>query len=420
MIGRNLVLTLSAATIATAGSAQGLPTAKPEAVGLSSSALARIAPLMQSYVDSGKIAGAVAVVARHGRVVYVQSVGMADIASGRAMSSTALFRIASMTKPITAVAVMRLIEDGKVRLDDPVSKFIPRFAAVRVYAGGGAAHPTLIAPKRAITIQDLLTHTAGLTYGFFGNSPVDSIYMASNDVMNSAQTLAQFADSIAGLPLMFSPGERWNYSMALDVLGRVVEVAAGVPFDRYLDERIFKPLRMTETGFHVPAAQRERVVSVYARGADGRLAGDAKLDRLYTDGQFLSGGGGLVSSVADYLRFAQMLAAGGTLDGARILKPETVALMRRNYLPGSMRLSRAIAGQPGYGFGLGGAVLVDSAPGSGAPGIYRWAGAYNTYFWIDPTNELVAMIWTQVWPFRPFPLEAQFQRLVYDAFIQGK
>ncbi|MDQ6828502.1 MAG: beta-lactamase family protein, partial [Gemmatimonadota bacterium] len=399
-----------------AAHAQGLPTAKPEEVGLSAAALGRIAPMMQGYVDSGRIGGAVALVARRGRVAYVQSVGMADIASGRAMTPNALFRIASMTKPVTAVAIMRLIEDGEIRLDDPVSKFIPRFADVRVYAGGGAAHPALEAPRRPITIQDLLTHTAGMTYGFFGNSSVDSIYLASGIVMNPAITIEQFADSLAHLPLLFSPGERWNYSVALDVLGRVVEVASGMPFDRYLDERIFKPLRMTETSFHVAPALRPRMVTVYTRRGDGRLAGGGDVEPIYADGRFLSGGGGLVSTVADYLRFAQMLVAGGTLDGARILKPETVALMRRNCLPGTMRLSRAIAGQSGYGFGLGGAVLVDSgAPAGGAPGLFRWAGAFNTYFWIDPKNELVGMIWTQVWPFRPFPLEAQFQRLVYDA-----
>src|SRR5207253_1499801 len=245
---RALLTCLAACLLARAAPAQGLPRARPADVGLSGAALERIAAALQSYVDSGRLPGLLAVVARHGKLAYVTAVGPMDAAQHRAMSPDAVFRIFSMTKPITSAAVLQLYEQGKLRLDDPVSKYIPAFATVKVYAGGSAAQPTVRDPDRPITIADLLTHTAGLTYGFFGNTPVDSIYRRAN-LGNPRWTNAELSDSLARLPLLFSPGSAWNYSFAIDVLGRVVEVVSGMPLDRYLESGIFRPLGMRNTGF---------------------------------------------------------------------------------------------------------------------------------------------------------------------------
>src|SRR5690242_14455932 len=304
--------------------AQGLPRARPEDVGLSSAALERITTTLQSYVDSGKYPGFLAVIARHGKVAYLASVGWMDVEHRRAMSPDAVFRIYSLTKPIATAAVMQLYERGKLRLDDPVSKYLPAFGRVRVYAGGGTATPTLRDPDRQVTLGDLLTHTSGLTYGFFGNTPVDSIYRHAG-LSDPHWTLAQLSDSLARLPLPFSPGSRWNYGYSIDALARVVEVVSGVTFDRYLDSALFRPLGMSMTAFHVTPRMEGHLTTAYARGPDGRLQATSPLLAIEftAEGRMLSGGGGLLSTVSDYLRFAQMLLNGGELDGHRVLKRET-------------------------------------------------------------------------------------------------
>jgi len=392
-------------------------------VGLSAAALERITTTLQSYVDSGKFPGFLALIARHGKVAYVASVGWMDVEHQRAMSPDAVFRIYSLTKPIASAAAMQLYERGKVRLEDPVSKYIPAFAAVKVYAGGGAATPELRDPERPITLADLLTHASGLTYGFIGNTPADSIYRRAN-LYNPRWTLAQLSDSLAHLPLAFSPGIRWNYSYSIDVLARVVELVSGMTFDRYLDSMLFRPLGMSMTAFHVTPAMEGHLATAYALGPDGKLHATTPLiaPEYTPEGRMLSGGGGLLSTLSDYLRFAQMLLNGGELDGHRVLKRETVALMMRDHLPPGLTPIPPITPDwpPGKnGFGYGGAVRVDSdTTPPGSPGTFRWAGAASTFFWVDPQADLVAMVWTQHLP-PAWSLDAQFQRLVYVS-VKGR
>lgn len=399
---------------------QPLPRARPADVGMSATVLERIAPALQRYADSTQLPGILAVVARHGKIVYVTSVGARNPENAQSVSLDAVYRIASMTKPIVSAAVMQLYERGKLRLDDPLAKYIPAFAHVKVFAGGSAAHPELRDPDRAITITDLLTHTAGLTYGFFGETPVDSIYREAR--LSERLTTAQFADSLAHLPLLSSPGTNWTYSLAIDVLGRVVEVVSGMTLDRYLDSAIFKPLDMRRTAFHATPAMMGHIVPVYERGSDGKLVQSSPplAPRYTAAGKMLSGGGGLLSTPADYLRFAQMLLNRGELDGHRILKRETVDLMMRNHLPPAVA---AIAISPAwttgkYGFGYGGAVRIDSGAADPASiGTFRWAGAVTTFFTIDPKADLIAMVWTQYAPI-DWSLDARFQPLVYDAIVK--
>ena len=403
--------------------AQGLPRARAEDVGLSAPALERIAPTLQSLVDSGQFPGLLALVARHGKLAYVASVGWMDVEHRRPISPDAVFRIYSLTKPIATAAVMQLYEHGRLRLDDPVAKYIPAFAGAKVYAGGSATTPVLHDPERPVTLADLLTHTSGLTYGFFGETPVDSIYRRAG-LFNPASTLAQLSDSLAHLPLAFSPGSRWNYGFSIDVLARVVEVVSGLTFDRYLDSALFRPLGMSMTGFHVTPAMEGHLTTAYTRGPDGKLqaSSPAIAPEFTAEGKLLSGGGGLLSTAGDYLRFAQMLLNGGELDGHRVLRRETVALMMRNHLPPQLTPIPPITADwpPGRnGFGYGGAVRVDSdgtVPGS--PGTFRWAGAASTFFWVDPRADLVGMVWTQHLP-PAWSLDARFQRLVY-ASLKGK
>src|SRR2546429_670962 len=313
--------------------AQGLPRARPEDVGLSATALERIAPTLQSYVDSGQFPGFLAVIARHGKLAYLSAGGWMDVEHRRAMIPDAVFRIYSLTKPIASTAVMQLYERGTLRLDDPVSKYIPAFAAVKGYASGGAAAPVLRGAERPMTLADLLTHTSGLPYGFSANPPADSIYRRAG-LNNPHWTLAQLSDSLAHLPLAFSPGSRWNYSYSIDVLARVVEVASGMTFDRYLDSALFRPLGMSMTAFHVTPEMEGRLTTLY-RGADGKLKGGTPLigPGYPGEGRMLPGGGGFLSPGSDYLRFPQMLLNGGELNGPRVLKRETGALMMRAPLP---------------------------------------------------------------------------------------
>jgi len=414
-------------TAACAGHARpALPTARAEALGLSPTALARIAPALQAFVDSGKVAGIYAVIARHGRIGYERTFGWMDLERHEPMRRDAVFRIYSMTKPVVAVGLLRLVEDGKVALDDPVSKYIPAFRNVKVFAGGSAAAPLLRDPDSPITVRQLLTHTSGLAYGLTAG-PVDTIFRGAR-LYDPSRTLEQFADSLARLPLLFSPGTRWSYGSGIDVAGRVIEVASGQPLDRFLDQQVFRPLGMKNTAFRRRPDMRGRIATLYSRGTDGRLQASrgGGLQAMYEpQARFLWGSGGLLSTPDDYLRFAQMLLNRGSFGGRRILRPETVALMTRNQLPPALT---PISGVPipemsatlaGYGYGLAVAVLVDStlATPPGPVGLFRWSGYVGTYFWVDPTNDLVAMVWTQFSPGASYPLEATFQKLVYAALV---
>jgi CubicO group peptidase (beta-lactamase class C family) len=392
-----------------------LPRGTPTDAALFPTIIESIVPNMKMFVDSGRIAGAVTAIARYGRLVHLAAVGTMDSARSIPMRTDAVFRIYSMTKPVTTVAIMQLIEQEKVRLDDPVSKFIPAFRDQKVFFGRSAAAPLLALAEREITIEHLLTHTSGLSYGVFSNTPVDTIYRAAG-IGSPARTLQEFADTLGKLPLLFQPGVRWNYSVAIDVLGRVVEVASGKAFDVYLQEAIFVPLDMRSTAFHATSTMNGRIAWMFSPGPEGRISPAAQLlsDGYRDDARLLAGGQGLLSTVPDYLRFAQMLLNGGELGGRRILRPESVASMMRNHLPENLT---PIPLMDGHGFGFGGAVQVDSGPTyPAAPGTFRWGGYASTFFWIDPRNRLIGMLWTQVAPTYG-AIEAEFQKAVYAAVI---
>ena len=392
----------------------GLPTGSPDNAGMSAAGLARIRPAMQAYVDDGRVAGVMTLVARRGQVVHWDAVGLRDVEAAAPLEPDDIFRIYSMTKPITSVATMILVEEGAVTLDAPVATFIPEFAAVEVLSAAGER----VASDRPITIEHLLTHTSGLTYGFFGDSPVDRLYTESG-FFTRAVGLEDFAHEAAALPLLANPGDRWNYGVSTDILGRVVEVASGQPFDAFLRARILEPLEMDDTAFVVPRDKLDRFTGHYVREGGALQLVDSPVDGEYTrPPAWLSGGGGLTSTASDYIRFAQMLLQDGQLGGVRILAPETVRMMRANRLPEALvpiQLGAYLS--PGYGFGLGFAVVVDaeSSPEPDNDGVFRWAGAANTFFWIDPQEDLIGMVWTQVNPFAAYDLEREFQTLVYEA-----
>ncbi|MFN2316349.1 MAG: serine hydrolase domain-containing protein [Gemmatimonadales bacterium] len=422
---------LSCAPADPPGPTVGLPMADPAEVGFDAGRLDAIGGVVQGHLDAGRIAGAVVAVAKQGRLAFLDSYGVMDLARGDAMPTDAIFRICSMSKPVTAVAAMQLVERGAIALDDPVSKYIPAFATMQVYAGGSAAQPVLRAPARAVTVRDLLVHTSGLTYGMFDTHPVDTLYGQTN-LFDWGSTLEVFADRVAGLPLKFDPGTAWNYGVGLDIMGRVIEVAAGQSFEAYLQEHLFAPLGMTETGFTFPAGSEARVPTLYVPGDGGALAPmPAPVCGDYGPGQRLTaGGGGLVSTVADYLRFAQMLLNAGELDGQRVLSEASARAILQNHLPAELvplPLGEAVLGalvHPGLGHGFGGGVLVDAAatPINDAPGVYRWMGYAYTFFWIDPTEALIGMVWAQYVPFVPptTSIEKEVEAVVYEALLPGR
>ena len=402
---------------ACAGTRAALPSADPEAHGFSAPGLARITPALQAYVDSGKVGGIYAVIARDGRIVYEETVGWSNVERRKDLKRDAVFRIFSMTKPVVAVGALKLVDQGKISLDDPVAKYIPSFANVKVFAGGTADTPVVRDAETVMTIRHLLTHTSGLGYGLT-RTPMDTIFLRAA-LYNPATTLAQFTDSLARLPLHFTPGARWSYSAGIDVVGRIIEVASGKTLDRFLEDEIFEPLGMQHTSFRWTAPLRRKATVLYARSADGgiREVHDG-LTRMYEDtARFLWGSGGLLSTPDDFLRFAQMLLNRGELNGVRVLSDNSITELTRNQLtPELMPQGRSML-DPGYGFGLAGSVLVDAGKSDmpGANGIYRWSGYVGTYFWIDPRNRMVAMVWTQFSPGAAYPLEDEFQRMVYAA-----
>jgi CubicO group peptidase (beta-lactamase class C family) len=403
---------------------RALPTASPGALNLDRSVLARIAPALQPLVDSAATGGIYAVVARHGHIAYERTFGWRDVATRAPLRRDDVFRIYSMTKPVVAVGVLRLVEEGRLSLDDPVARFIPAFAGVKVFAGGTAAEPVLEPPASPITVRQLLDHTSGLAYGLT-RSPADTIFAAAK-LYDARRTIEEFADSLARVPLLFQPGTRWSYSSGLDVAGRVIEVASGMALDRFLDEQVFRPLGMRDTGFRIRPDMRGRLVTVYTRAAGGtirELGEDALMAMFEPDARFLWGSGGLLSTPDDYLRFTQMLLNGGSLGDVRILRAETVALMTNRSVPPELGpASSSSLRDPTYSHGLGVAVKVDTAGATrpGPIGIFRWSGYLGTYFWVDPANDLVAMVWTQLSPGSAVPLETRFQELVYQAVGDGR
>jgi CubicO group peptidase (beta-lactamase class C family) len=392
----------------------------PENVGFSSKRLARISAAMQRYVDEKKLAGIVTLVARCGQIVHLEKFGMADREAGQAMAFDTLFRVYSMTKPITSTAVLMLLEEGRIRLDDPVSRHIPAFADVKVLDNQTGSGVRYVEPVRPVTVHDLLTHTAGLSYGFDEGVYIDELYRQhvwSAVEANPDLTLEAFVAQIAKLPLAHQPGTAFRYSVATDVLGYLVQGVSGTPFDEFLKQRIFAPLGMEDTDFYVPGEKVGRFAATYGPDAENglKVIDTPEINRYLRPTRNPSGGGGLVSTIRDYWRFAQMLLGRGELDGVRLLGRKTVELMTANHLPEEVHPFD----DPASGFGLGGSVLMDLGRSQklGSVGNFGWGGAANTNFWIDPVEDLTGILMLQYMPSGTYPVEADFRNLVYQALV---
>ena len=404
------------------GWSQSVPPATPASVGMSAERLNRLSSTVQRHVDEKRSAGVVAIVVRQGKVVYLEAFGKRDIEAGAPMQKDTIFRIASMSKAITSVAAMVLLEEGKLLLNDPVSKFIPAFAKTTVMvpppAGAVAGTPVSAVPaRRPITIRDLLTHTAGIGYGA---GPAEALYKAANVHMwyfaDKAEPIATTIDRLAPLPFDAQPGEKYVYGFNTDILGVVVEKASGMSLDEFFRTRIFQPLKMVDTHFYLPVDKRGRLAAVYSM-VDGTLtrAGDAGMGQgAYVDGprQSFSGGAGLLSTATDYARFMQALVNGGELDGVRVLSPKTVELMTSNHVGTLFNEGR-------LGFGLGFDVIehLGRAGVPGSVGLFGWGGAYHTTFWGDPKEQVVAVLMEQLLPNGGSDLHGKFRALVYQAIV---
>jgi CubicO group peptidase (beta-lactamase class C family) len=388
---------------------------------------AHLDAMLHKYVDSGRLPGTQVLVSRFGEVVHRDVYGLSDVEAGSKVAPDTIYRIYSMTKPITSVATMMLVESGDILLDNPLSRFLPEFAEPRVWAGGSPTAPRSRPAMREITILDLLTHTAGFTYGFQFQHPVDAMYRERKlgDFSRPTYDLAEAMSRLAAIPLLFDPGTRWNYSMATDVLGRVVEVASGEPLDEFFQRRILSPLGMVDTGFTAPEEHLERCCPLYMRGAGSSLTVAAPAKAMTRPDPLFSGGGGLLGTADDYLRFAQMLLNRGELDGVRLLGSRTVDYMASNHLPGGLSMNDM--GQStfsetvmaGHGFGLGLSVVLDPAATGvlGAPGTISWGGAASTTFWVDSVEQICCVFMTQLLPSDTYPVRQQLRNAVYQALI---
>jgi CubicO group peptidase (beta-lactamase class C family) len=384
-----LILTAAAIPPALAAGQPAIPSAKPESVGMSGERLTRLNEGMKSLVDQGRLAGAVTMVARHGKVIEFDATGKRDIAASAPMQKDSIFRIYSMTKPITGVAMMELFEEGKWQLNDPVAKYIPEFANLKVYGTDASGNMVLKDQTHPVTMRELMSHTGGFTYGYFSNTPVDKLQREA-DVLDINNTLDEFIKRVSKLPLNAQPGSEWHYSISVDIQSYIVQKLSGMPFEEFLEKRVFRPLNMVDTGFFVPPQKLKRFAEFYEYGKDGQLQvlkGGLNHD-FSLKPALSSGGGGLVSTATDYMRFCQMLLNGGRLDGVRLLSPRTVELMRTNVLPPAMPIF-----VPGAGFGLDFAVYTDSVAAGGyyGKGTYWWGGAAGTWFWIDPAEDLIVI-----------------------------
>ncbi len=396
-----------------------LPSASPDSVGLATAQLAEVDALLQSYVDKGNLAGVVMLIARDGKVAHAGVYGKMDIETGQAMRRDALFRIYSMTKPITGAALMMLYDEGRFKLDDPVGKYLKGFNDLKVYAGKDGDEVKLAEAKRSVTIRDLMCHTAGLAYGLFPASPVDDMYKQAK-LLDRGQNLDSMVERLVKIPLAAQPGEKWMYSIAVDVQGKLIETLSGKPLDEFFAERVFKPLRMNDTAFFVPTGELDRLTVNYTK-KDGKLSpvDGSKTSQFATKPALFSGGGGLVSTADDYLRFAQMMLNRGQLDGVRLLKPETVDLMARNHLEEKLIPIRVgPLSLPNMGFGLDFAVRMKADEGEpGSLGEFWWAGAASTQFFIAPREKMICVGMTQFMPATPtYFVEAR--RKVYAALLE--
>ncbi len=407
------------------------PEAEPAELGLDAERLRRIDRHFDRYVEDGRLPGWLAVVARDGRIAHVGSGGMRDVEAGLPVEPDTVWRIYSMTKPVTSVAAMMLYEEGRFELKDPVARFLPEFSETRAYRGGSAQKPVTEPLTEPLRMWHLLTHTSGLTYGFHHSHPVDAMYRAAGFEwgMPPGMDLAACCERWAALPLLFQPGSEWNYGVSTDVLGRVVEVISGRPLDEFLSERVLGPLGMSETAFSVPDAdlEPERLAALYTPDpASGRVTrADAMGEAALRRPDCLSGGGGLVSTAADYHRFCLMLLGEGELDGVRLLGPRTMRMMASNHLPGGADLEAF--GRPlfaettfdGVGFGLGFSVVVDPIAGRfpSSVGEYAWGGAASTAFWVDPVERMTVLFFTQLLPSSTYAIRPQLHQLVAQALV---
>ncbi len=403
----------------------------PESVGMNSQRLSRIVARMQKYIDDGTVRGISTIVIRKGKVVHAGQFGHRDAEAGLAVTPDTIFRIYSMTKPIVSTALMLLHEEGAFQLEDPVSKYLPAFAATQVMRSDGA----LEAPAKPMDVRDLLAHTSGLTYDFMEDTPVAQLYREARIMNDATRSLEETIDALAEIPLSSQPGSRWHYSVGIDVAARLIEVLSGQSLGTFLDERIFAPLGMVDTGFGVAESERDRLSAMYGLpDLIGRDHTVTKLveaafsgfnERIDVDSTypcdkpevFARGGLGLFSTIGDYAQFAQMLLNGGELNGARIIGRKTLELMHANHLPAAL-LPYEIMGRnnDGFGFGLGSRVMMDVAAtaGPGSVGEYGWAGAAKTYYWVDPSEELIGIFMSQYMTGIELPDRA-LRSLVYQA-----
>jgi CubicO group peptidase (beta-lactamase class C family) len=404
--------------------------ASPESAGMSQTGFDRLEDhLKRRYIDAGRLPGSQVLVYRRGKIVHHAVQGFADVERKAPVKHDTIYRIYSMTKPITSVAFMMLVEEGRVALDEPVHKYIPEWKDLGVFQAGTAAGFLTKPPSRPMLIVDLLRHTSGLTYGFQQRSNVDAAYreLKIGEVEKSG-TMQSMIDDLARMPLEFSPGDAWNYSLSTDVIGYLVEKISGKPFEQFLKERIFDPLGMNDTDFFVPAGKAGRFAACYAADKGGiQLQDDPATSSFLSPPSFISGGGGLCSTAADYLTFCRALLNRGELGGVRLIGPKTLALMATNHLPGGRTLpemSRSLFSEATYngiGFGLGFSVTMNPAqtliPGSA--GEYAWGGAAGTAFWIDPAEELIAILMIQVLPSSAYPVRRELRTLVYAAITDS-
>jgi CubicO group peptidase (beta-lactamase class C family) len=401
-------------------------TTKPEDVGLSVNRIERVERWMREQVSNRRLAGVEVMINRRGYTAFHRCHGKRDLARNAEATPDTIYRIYSMTKPLTAVAIMMLYEEGRFQLDDPITRYLPTFADQRVFAGGGYGAVMTEPAMRDITFRDLLTHTSGLTYGFMQATPIDAVYRAQKlDLPGSEEPLGDIMARLGKVPLIAQPGTEWNYSISTDVLGHLVAVISGRPFDEFLRERVIRPLDMVDTDFFVPSPKIDRFAANYKKGPDGRveLLEDSPTTRFLQPSKAPSGGGGLVGTARDYMRFCQMLLRQGAHGSTRLLGRKTVELMTMNHLEGDM----AAMGQPrfaesnyhGIGFGLGFSVMLNPVKAQivGSPGEYAWGGMASTAFWIDPLEDMAVVMMTQLTPSSTYPIRRELRVLAYQSII---
>jgi CubicO group peptidase (beta-lactamase class C family) len=415
-VRRLLSFICTVAILVSTVAAQQLPTSPPESQGLSPERLERLHTFLAEEIAAKHYSGAVLLLARNGRVVDWRAVGLRDRESGLAMEKDTIVRIYSMSKIITTAAAMTLVEDGRLRLDDPVEKYLPALAKMRVWTGGTEKRPTLVAARGPITIKHLLTHTSGFIYGF-GTAPIDKVYQKADAY--ASPSMDAFVATMAKLPLAFQPGEKFGYGFGVDLAGAVIEKITGQSLDHYVAAKITDPLGMVDTGYSVPASKRTRLAKIYSRDKDGALKEASVVASVGVDGTgFARGGAGMFSTVADYARFGQMLLNGGELEGTRVLSRKSVELMMANQLATLVQPTTEPRG--GYGFGYGGGVRVNLG-GEGVPGTlgqFGWAGAATTYFNIDPEENTMVLLFLQHFPFNEDDVFARCSAIFYSSLLK--